>query len=582
MAAVAALLLTIAPTRADVPPDARRLVAEGRAALTAYQGMAAQTKFEQAIARGTPRDYLRALIAHAYLLQGRGAEALEMARADKVPQPFAAYAARMRAAAMGGDRAAAGRELALATQLAPTDSFAWSDTARFRREGGDAGGALAAAERAVALDPNNVEALILSAALIRDRYGLVAALPWYDRALAVQPNNIDAMLDRAATLGDLGRARDMLDQTRDVLAVAPNHPRAFYLQAVLAARAHDWDLARALLYKIGGRMGDFPALRMLAGSVEIAQGNAEQALVELRPLVDRQPNNPAARRLLAAALRLGGDDQGVVDTLRPFAGRGDADPYILTMVGRAYERLGDRIAAAPFLDRAAQPLRATPGPLGWGSGPVARLRLLSVQGKMSEATAYAAQLERESPGAAWIMVLSGDTLAFQGRWREAADTYQRAADLKFDEPTMLRLVEALQRAGDGKAGVAVTDLFRTQHPQSRAATLLAADSALAAKQWDRAGRLLDALRHQTGNRDATLLNNLAWVRMAQGHPGEAVKLAEAAYSLTPNSAPVAGSYGWFAHAAGDKATAVALLEKAVALAPDIPAYRARLAKARGL
>jgi tetratricopeptide (TPR) repeat protein len=166
-----------------------------------------------------------------------------MARADKVPQPFAAYAARMRAAAMGGDRAAAGRELALATQLAPTDSFAWSDTARFRREGGDAGGALAAAERAVALDPNNVEALILSAALIRDRYGLVAALPWYDRALAVQPNNIDAMLDRAATLGDLGRARDMLDQTRDVLAVAPNHPRAFYLQAVLAARAHEWEIS---------------------------------------------------------------------------------------------------------------------------------------------------------------------------------------------------------------------------------------------------------------------------------------------------------------------------------------------------
>jgi tetratricopeptide (TPR) repeat protein len=574
------VLLAVGPTRANVPPEAQALLTEGRAALAAYQGVTAQTKFEQAIARGTPRDELRALIAHAYLLQGRRTEALEMARADRVPLAFAAYAARMRAAALGGDRAAAGRELALATQLAPNDSFAWSDTARFRRAGGDAGGALAAAARAVALDPNNVEALILSAALIRDRYGLVAALPWYDRALVVQPNNIDAMLDRAATLGDLGRARDMLDQTRAVLAIAPSHPRAFYLQAVMAARAQDWDLARALLYKIGGQLGDFAALRMLAGSVEIAQGNAEQALVELRPLVDRQPNNLAARRLLAAALRLGGDDQGVVDTLRPFAGRGDADPYILTMVGRAYERLGDRIAAAQFLDRASQPLRATPGPLGWGSGPVARLRLLSVQGKTGEATAYAAQLERHSPGAAWIMVLSGDSLAFQGRWREAADTYQRAADLKFDEATMLRLVEALQRAGNGEGAVAVIDLFRMQHPQSRAAALLASDSALSAKQWGRAGRLLDTLRQQSGNRDATLLNNLAWVRMGQGQPGEAVKLARAAYALTPNSAPVAGSYGWFASAVGDKMTAVALLEKAVALAPEITAYRARLAKAR--
>ncbi len=577
---MALALLTIAPSRADTPPAAAAFVAEGRAALAAYQGVTAQTKFEQAIERGASRDDLRALMAHAYLMQGRGADALEMARADKVPPPIAAYAARMRAAAQGGDRDAAARELALAAQLGPDDTMVWSDIARFRRGSADAGGALAAAERAVALDPRNVEALILSGAIMRDRYGLVAALPWYDRALAVQPDNLDAMLDRAATLGDMGRARDMLEQTRAVLAVAPNHPRAFYLQAVLAARAHDWDLARALLYRIGGRMADVPGVRMLAGTVELAQGNAEQALVELRPLVDRQPNNLAARRLLAAALKLGGDDRGVVETLRPFAGRGDADPYILTMVGRAYERMGDRVAAAVFLDRAAQPLRAPPGPLGWGSGPVARLRLLSVQGAFGEATAYARQLERQSPGAAWIMLLTGDTLAFQGQWRAAADTYQRAANLKFDEPTMLRLIDALQRAGDGKTAVAVIDLFRTQNPQSRAAGLLAADSALAAKQWDRAGRLLDTLRQQTGNRDATVLNNLAWVRMEQGRPAEAVKLARAAYVLTPNSAPVAGSFGWFAHAAGDRDTAVALLEKAVALAPDIPAYRERLAKVR--
>jgi tetratricopeptide (TPR) repeat protein len=555
-------------------------VAEGRAALSRYQGIAAQNKFEAAIAKGAPVDDLRHLIAHAYVLQGRGADALDIARADKVPPQNAAYAARMRAAAQV-DRAAKERELGLALQLAPNDALVWSDIGRFRRDGGNIAGALEAADRAVTLDPKNVEGLVLSANLVRDRYGLVAALDWYDRALAMQPGNVEAMLERAATLGDMGHAREMLDQTRAALAASPNNPQAFYLQAVLAARAHDWGLARSLLYRIGGRLGDVPALRLLAGTVELGQGNAEQALVELRPLVAAQPNNVAARRLFAAALKLGGDDQGVVDALRPFADRGDADPYLLTMVGRAFERLGDRTAAATYLDRAAQPLRGNPGPLGWGVGPVARLRSMAAQGALADATGFARQLEQQSPGAAWIMLLTGDTLALQGRWRDAAASYQRAANLKFNEPTMLRLVDALQRAGEGRAAMEVLALYRAQHPQNIAAALLASDSALAANQWDRAAGLLDVLRQQTGNRDATLLNNLAWVRMQQGRSAEAVTLARAAYALAPNSAPVAGSYGWFAHAAGDKATAVALLEKAVALAPDIPAYRERLAKVRG-
>jgi Flp pilus assembly protein TadD len=92
--------------------------------------------------------------------------------------------------------------------------------------------------------------------------------------------------------------------------------------------------------------------------------------------------------------------------------------------------------------------------------------------------------------------------------------------------------------------------------------------------------LLGGLRAQLGDRDATLLNNLGWAQLNQGRAGEAAARARTAFALAPNSAPVAANYGWFASMAGDRATAVPLLEKAVALAPDIAAYRDRLAKAR--
>ncbi len=580
-AALAALaLLAVLPTRADVPLAGDELIAQGRAALARGDAITAQLRFETAVKGGVPLGDVRHLLAHAYLLQGNAPRVRELANAEKILPPYRAYAARMRAG-VAADGAAALRELAFAAQLAPEDTLIWSDIARARFGTGDVAGALAAADRAVALDPQNVDALIQSGNLLRDRYGYAAALPWYERALSVQPGNIAAMLERAATLGELGRNRDMLAQTRAVLVADSGNAQAFYLQAVLAARAGDWGLARSILYRIGPRLNGVPGFHLLAGVVDLAQGSEEQALNNLRAVVERQPDNMIARRLLGRTLWSSGDDRGAIDILRPIADRPDADSYTLTVMGRACEHLGDRAAAGRYLDRAAQPLRpAATSFAAAGRGPVADMRQLVALGRVGEAIDIAQGIERANPGSPGAMMLVGDTLGAAGRWRDASEAYRRAANLQFSEGIALRLIDALRRAGDSAAALAVVNVFVTQYPKSIAARLLASDAALAGKQWDRAGGLLDGVRAALGDRNATLLNNLGWVRSNQNRGGDAITLARAAYLLNPNSPPVAASYGWFANNTGDRATGVALLEKAVALAPDIPAYRARLAKAQ--
>ena len=580
-AALAALaLLAVLPTRADVPVAGDELIAQGRAALARGDAITAQLRFETAVKGGVPLSDVRHLLAHAYLLQGNAPRVRELANAEKTLPPYRAYAARMRAG-VAADGAAALRELAFAAQLAPEDTLIWSDIARARFGTGDVAGALAAADRAVALDPQNVDALIQSGNLLRDRYGYAAALPWYERALSVQPGNIAAMLERAATLGELGRNRDMLAQTRAVLVADSGNAQAFYLQAVLAARAGDWGLARSILYRIGPRLNGVPGFHLLAGVVDLAQGSEEQALNNLRAVVERQPDNMIARRLLGRTLWSSGDDRGAIDILRPIADRPDADSYTLTVMGRACEHLGDRAAAGRYLDRAAQPLRpAATSFAAAGRGPVADMRQLVALGRVGEAIDIAQGIERANLGSPGAMMLVGDTLGAAGRWRDASEAYRRAANLQFSEGIALRLIDALRRAGDSAAALAVVNVFVTQYPKSIAARLLASDAALAGKQWDRAGGLLDGVRVALGDRNATLLNNLGWARSNQNRGGDAVTLARAAYLLNPNSPPVAASYGWFANNTGDRATGVALLEKAVALAPDIPAYRARLAKAQ--
>ncbi len=67
--------------------------------------------------------------------------------------------------------------------------------------------------------------------------GLVASLPWFEKGLKAAPDDLSLLGEYAATLGEIGRAKDMLRVTRHMIELDGENPRAFYLQAVLAARA---------------------------------------------------------------------------------------------------------------------------------------------------------------------------------------------------------------------------------------------------------------------------------------------------------------------------------------------------------
>lgn len=249
------------------------------------------------------------------------------------------------------------RSFALALVMLLTGATApsrpnWVAEARAKLDKGDPAGARATVERALAADPRNPDLLVLAGNIVRDGYGLLPALPWYDRALTLKPKHEDALFEKAATLGDAGRAREMLAVSRELLTVSPNNPKGFYLQAILAARAGKWELARGLIYRIGMRLNQVPGMLLLRGAVTLQAGANDEAVASLRPLVDEQPDNTKARRLLGLGLWRIGDLRGSIDTLRPLAAQGDA--YALTITGRAWEAMGDRNAAAVDLDSAVR------------------------------------------------------------------------------------------------------------------------------------------------------------------------------------------------------------------------------------
>jgi len=567
-----------------------------RTFLALGDGVGAESELGRATAAGFDMSRGHQLLAEAWLLQGDAKRAL--AEAAKADPRFGAYATRVTARALAAQGKAAQAQALLGELLDgnPGNSYAWSDLARIRYSAGDIAGASGNAQKAVELDPNNLEALTLRGELVREQYGLNAALPWFEAALQRDAYYHPALIEYAATLGDLGRYTDMLGATRRALAARPASPQAFYLQAVLAARAENYDLARSMMERTGGRIDDLPGALLLNGTLAYQAGAYEQAIGAWRELVGRQPMNITARRLLGAALLRSGDAKGALDVLRPVAIRGDADSYTLGLVGRAFEATGERDWAAKFLDRSAWPGRAGATPFGTDDSlavlagaadkdptnpvlAVTVIRGLIDAGQGDDALARARALEAATPGAPAAHLLVGDTLMTLGRYGDAADAYRKAADIKFDEPTMLRTVDALDQAGRRPEATGVLALFLTQHPESVPALRLAAHWQIASGDWDGAVDTLEELRARVGSRDSGLLSELAYANVGADNVDDAVSYGAAAYDIAPMSPAATDAYGWALYAAGENKKAIDLFEKAASLAPKQSGIRWHLAQA---
>lgn len=545
---------------AAAPGDPLAQAMQARVAIAQYDGVLAEAALDRAQRAGMDARRLLHLRAHAKLLQGDTDAAAELAASPLIPARYRGYALRIagRVAFVTDDIDGARADFARAVRLFPGDTMVWSDLARFRMMTGDQVGAGQAVDRAIAASARNGEALVLKGEITRRVYGLAAALPWFEAAIDLDPTDGQAQVEYAATLGDMGRYGEMLAAARMAATQRASRAQALYLQAVLAARAQNYDLARDVLQRAGDALDETPAVLLLAGGLDYQARAFDQAADKLGRLVAQQPGNADARRLLGAALLGAGDARGALDALAPLVERPAPDGYAATLAARALEKLGDRDKAGALIDLASR--------------SVAR----SVGGVSSVAAARSRAAENSGSADAWAAL--GDALIAAGNPRGAADSYARAANLRFDEASALRLVDALERAGAHDDAAETLDLFLQQNPANIAALRLAADWQIAAEEWPEAVRTLEALRQRLGNRDAALLAQLAWAHAGAGDAARALVFAEAAYELAPGSPLAADTYGWLLAADPSRLTdAHALLAKAAAIAPGNRAIARHLA-----
>ncbi len=545
----------------DHPQSTDALIAQAVVSIELLDGVTAESSLEKALTLGTRPSAVAHLLGHARWLQGDldGAEAAlqdpDIAGVDL------GYANRIfgRVHMDKGDFAAALASFQAAVQQAPKDSQVWTDFARLRFASADQKGAIEATDFALKLDAGNVRALEFRGRLMRSQFGLVAALPWFERGLQISPDDIPLLEEYALTLGEAGRYRDMLKQLRRIVAIDGRNPKAFYMQAVLAARAGHYELAKRILLRAGDSFNELPAPLLLDGIIEFELGNYNRSVDRLARLLGAQPRNRRVRALLSQAMYRAGNPLDALDTIREIAARGDADSYSLMTTARAFEASDqqqrsygplDEAAAANVrrsiplpdpvtLTQASEDVRRAPGD---ARVVVPFIRLLLLNNDVEFASVEANRLQSANPGVADAHVLVGDVAMAQNDAAQAVIAYRKAREISFTQPVMLRLVDAFVRAGDDKAAGVTLSEYLAYNPTDLTALRLAGYRNLDGRQFQTAIVLLERVRSRIGYNDGILLANLARAHAGTGKIDKATEIAAIAYRIAPANIMVTRIY----------------------------------------
>lgn len=481
-AAAACLWPLAAGSAVDDAADANR---KAEAALARGDAVSAEAALRAALKGGVPLDAVRSRLGQALLDQGDP----EAARAILAPGTFAPGTEGVGWRAMGrlelrsGNLPQAGHAFDLALRTIADDPQLWDDIAQLRYRGGEQAQAYEAAVHAVELGPRDPRAMLAMALVERSRSGLGPSLRWFERGLDLAPRHQELLIEYAATLGDIGRYRDMLAVVRRLEQVSPRNPRGLYLQAVLAARAGETELARTLLQRTGSALRDQPAAILMSGVLEYRAGNLNLAVEAFDRLARVQPDNRYGAMLLARTLAEQGEWMQVIQRFGGVAGGPPTPPYLALIVARGFEIAGDRDRAAPLLARAAaaDPDGYLPLPvdrpsqvlaLGAHDNPrsaatvVPYVRALLAEGDRDRALAAARGLRDANPGASEAHMLVGDVEAMAGRLENALADYRLAGRIQASPALTRRIDACLRRLGRGSEADQALDRFLAANPQS--------------------------------------------------------------------------------------------------------------------
>ena len=432
--------------------------------------------------------------------------------------------------------------------------------------------ALAAVQNLEKKQPDNPLAHNMKGAIYLAKRDPANARKSFEQALALKNDYAPALYNLARL--DLAEKNPAEAKRRyeAVLAKQPNNEVALLGMAdlLVATKAPSSEVSATLQKAVDGNPGSARA-RIALIRFHLQNRDAKSALSAAQQAQAAMPDNLQILDLLGIAQQASGDTNQAIATFNKLAAAAPKSPEPLARLAGAQLASKDVPAAMQSLRRA---LDINPNLVQVRQ----QLAALSLQqGRPDEALAEAKAVQKALPDKADGYLLEGDIYAAQKKWPGAERAYREA--LKHEKSTVpaTRLHAVLVQAGKANEANAFANGWIKDNPKDVGFQLYLADQSLRVKDYKTAAQHYKSVIAQQPN-NAIALNNLAFVAGQTGDPN-AVKYAEQALAIAPESAAIQDTLGWLLVEKGDVKRGVELLRKAAAGAPNAGEIRLHLAKA---
>ena len=369
---------------------------------------------------------------------------------------------------------------------------------------------------------------VVNGALQLQEKQLKEARESFTRALTLAPQNRAAILGLAQVLledGDGDGAKAKLDSLGSQVA---DDPRVNFLRAQIAERRKDLDTALFELNKVLMVMPNDREALVMAARLNFSLGQFGRAEDFASQLLQLEPGNEAARRLLGSIQLAGGNLEGVSGGAEQPA-VDSQDPGTLALLGTAYLKHGDYASAEAKLTKAAE--------LAPDSLPIrTQLALGKLStGKVEAAIADLKAVLAEQKDFVQARVMLALAYLSQKRSDDALGTARELIEIKPNDPLGYNLLGYVTEVGGEKAQArSAYEQALAKDPDFHPARVNLArlavqgDDKSAARQY-----LKDVLARDEFN--ATALQGLAALAMDDNNADEAEKLWQQAREHNPEA-----------------------------------------------
>ena len=390
---------------------------------------------------------------------------------------------------------------------------------------------------AIAVDRDNFYVWFIAGQIARRLGDTKAALENFDKSVALEPEHMPARISRARLLVEVGRHRDAVGDLEILKKNLPNNPFTAYIDALVKERDGDREGFQHSLNRVDtllrgmdrGELLADPSLLLLAGVINYALRNYNEAHNYLREHVVRDRFHAGSRKLLGRILMRRGTTQDALTMFLTAVDLAPSDPELRRLVGVALMRLGRYQQAAEAFEKA---IELNP------RAPTLRTDLALSQlrrGKASDAIVGLEAALAEEPDAVEASIMLGLILVRERKYDKAVQVLQRAVEQNPENPVPYNIMaSALWALGDTKAArekleraVRLNPTYLSAH-RNLARMDMQSGAVKAAKQR------FQAMLQMPGASERPLID-LAQIAVREGNLREAISLLSKAREQAPEN-----------------------------------------------